>query len=84
MNTLSSMLLQSHGPLMSSAEAAAALKFASTNAMRMALRRRQLQLRPIALPGRRGRYFATEEVARMLETWLSVAGPGKQEGEIDM
>lgn len=84
MTTLSATLLQTHGPLMSSAEAAAALKFASTNAMRMALRRHQLRLQQITLPGRRGRYFATEEVARTLEAWLGVTGPGKQDGETAM
>jgi len=84
MNSLSATMLQTHGPLMSTAETAAALKFASTNAMRMALRRRQLRLKQIALPGRRGHYFSTEEVARTLETWLRTAGPCGPEGEATM
>lgn len=84
MNPLSTTLLQTHGPLMSTAEAAVALKFASTNALRMALRRRQIQLQQIALPGRRGHYFVTAEVARTLETWLGLAEPTTMEGEIAM
>jgi len=84
MNALNAKLLQTYGPLMSSAEVAALLKFGSTNAMRMAIRRRQVSLRPIALPGRRGRYFSTEEVAQILETWLSAPESPFQEGELDV
>jgi hypothetical protein len=71
MCTLIEHLLQVHGPLMSSVETANVLKYRTVNAMRMAIRRGQLQLKPLPLPGRRGHYFDTATVARTVSTWLA-------------
>lgn len=66
-------LLLAYGPVMTTAEAAAALKYPSPNAMRMALRRGSLVLQQVVLPGRRGHYFATASVASAINAWLSAS-----------
>jgi len=68
MQNLNDSLQRRFGPLMTSAETAKVLKFRTVNAMRMAIRRRQLLLRPITLAGRRGHFFSTAAIASTLES----------------
>src|SRR5262245_49809077 len=73
MCNLTDCLTKTYGPLMSSAEAAVVMKYSSVNAMRMAMRRGLLTLRPARVPGRRGYFFATSIVAETVGTWLNPA-----------
>jgi hypothetical protein len=57
------------GWLMSTEEVAAALKM-SAPALRMARSRRRILLAPVKIDGRRGQFFSTSDVARLLAAWL--------------
>jgi len=78
------VLLNRFGPLMTTEEVAQVLKFSSANALRIALRRRHLELTPVAIPGRRHQCFQTEEVACRVAEWVRQSAASHERLEVDM
>lgn len=67
MNTRA-LLQDKFGPLMSSRDIQHTLRFATNESFRVARTRGYLNLRMFAMPGRRGLFAKTEEVACLIET----------------
>lgn len=78
------VLLNRFGPLMTTEEVALVLKFSSANALRIALRRRHLELKPVAIPGRRHQCFWTVEVAYRVEEWVRQSTASNEQLEANM
>ena len=62
-------LMGRFGVMMSTEEVAATLKM-SVPAMRMARAKERLPLVPLKIKGRRGQFYSTAAVARLLASWL--------------
>lgn len=63
-------LNQVFGPLMHSRDVQAALRYPSPDALRVARKQGRLELEMFSLPGRRGLFARTEDVAKLLEEAL--------------
>lgn len=63
----SAALNQVFGPLMDSRDVQVALRYRSPDALRVARKQGRLELEMFPLPGRRGLFARTEDVAKLLE-----------------
>lgn len=61
------LLEDKFGPLMSSRDVQHTLRFTTNESFRVARNRGYLKLRMFAMPGRRGLFAKTEEVAHLIE-----------------
>jgi hypothetical protein len=66
-------LTQQYGVLMSTEEVAITLKMKSGGGVRMARRRGLLPLSPLEIANRRGQFYSTAEVAKLLASWLRIS-----------
>ncbi|MFB9159856.1 hypothetical protein [Chromobacterium violaceum] len=73
------LLLERYGPLLGGADLYQALGFTSPASFRRAVRLKQIEVRLISVPGRRGKFALTTEVADWLEALAKAAEPARQE-----
>lgn len=66
----SAALNQVFGPLMNSRDVQTALRYPTPDAVRVARKQGRLDLEMFPLPGRRGLFARTEDVAKLLEKAL--------------
>ena len=71
-------LAEKHGPLIGNAPLARALGFANTSAFRQARRRGLVDVTIFKIPGRRGVFALTEEVARWIAKQVRVSSDQEQ------
>lgn len=64
-------LIERYGSLMTSQETSTELMFPSRDALRVAVARGRIVLKPIKVSGRRPVFYSTVEVARLLDSWIA-------------
>ncbi len=67
-DSLEAKLFHKYGPLLGGAELIQLAGFKTAEALKMAIKRKHLKFQTFSLPGRRGRFALTEDVARWLAT----------------
>ena len=71
--SLEAKLFERYGPLVGGKDLVKAAGFQTAEALKMAIKRKHLTFATFSLPGRRGKFAKTEDVAR----WLASIGPHK-------
>lgn len=65
--TLETRLLKQHGPVMGGADLMLALGFKTMPALRRAIREQRVGVRVFVMPGHRGKFALTTDVATLIE-----------------
>jgi hypothetical protein len=77
-SNLGALLLARYGLVMGTAQLREALCYPSTDALRVAIARGKVGLRTFTIPGRRGHFALTQEVATHLDEHMKASFPDKQ------
>ncbi|MDP3350490.1 MULTISPECIES: hypothetical protein [unclassified Hydrogenophaga] len=71
-------LTRQYGPLLTGKEACALLKYKTPGALSTARKRGHIDISPLAMPGRKAHFYATEHVATILAKWKQSRDPARE------